>query len=119
MKKVADVTPTVEELQVLVEQLDQDGNGTVEFEEFLSLMRPRGQDSLTKGEASLLELQEAFKVFDADNSGYISVEELKQVLVNISGDVTDEEVHEIFSMCDTDGDGQISFDEFVKLAKAM
>ena len=51
----------------MLNEVDEDGNGTVDFDEFLALMaRKKNDTSLDE------ELKEAFKVFDRDNDGLIS-----------------------------------------------
>ena len=52
------------------------GNGTIEFNEFLSLM-----DRKMNPSSSEIELRESFKVFDKDGNGYISKSELKTVIM--------------------------------------
>ncbi|XP_073109751.1 calmodulin-like isoform X2 [Elaeis guineensis] len=62
--------PTEEELQDMISEVDANGNGTIEFGEFLSLMARKMKE--TDAEE---ELKEAFKVFDKDQNGYISANE--------------------------------------------
>lgn len=57
------------------------------------------------------KLEAAFRLFDRDNSGYISAEEVRDVLgigKNTNEKVWDEIVNEV----DVNGDGEISFKEF-------
>ena len=58
--------PTEGELQDMINEVDADGNGTIDFPEFLSLM----------AEDTEKELFEAFKVSDSDGKGLISDAEL-------------------------------------------
>jgi len=60
------------------------------------------------------KLQAAFKMFDKDNSGSISMEEIKQVL-GFGQSVASEELTKVMSQVDDDGNGQISFAEFEKM----
>lgn len=53
------------------------------------------------------ELREAFKVFDRDNSGTISSEELRRVLSSLGEDLTDEQIDEMIKSADRDGNGTI------------
>ena len=54
----------------MINVVDADGNGTVAFPEFLSLMARKIKDADTDE-----ELIEAFKVFDRDGNGFISAAE--------------------------------------------
>lgn len=68
-----DQNPTEEELQDMISEIDTDGNGTIEFAEFLNLMANKMKE--TDAEE---ELKEAFKVFDKDQNGYISAYEVQK-----------------------------------------
>ena len=64
--------PTEAELQDMINEVDADGNGTIDFPEFLSLMARKIKDTDTEE-----ELREAFKVFDRDGNQLISAAELR------------------------------------------
>jgi len=53
------------------------------------------------------EILNAFKVFDKDNSGTISTEELRNVLRSLGESLTDAELDEMVKVADVNGDGQI------------
>lgn len=57
----------------------------------------------------LIELKDAFDVFDADKSGDISAKELKNVLKSLDLDNSDAEVKKLLESMDRNGDGSISF----------
>lgn len=59
-------------MNVQVNEIDIDGNGEIDFEEFLQLMHKK-----IKEEQDDLDVVEAFRVFDKDGNGYISAAELK------------------------------------------
>merc|ERR1712135_279662 len=102
--------PTEAELQDMVNEVDADGSGTIEFPEFLNLMAKKMKDTDSEE-----ELVEAFKVFDKDNNGFISAAELRHVMTNLGEKLTDEEVDEMIREADVDGDGQVNYEEFVKM----
>jgi hypothetical protein len=70
--------PTEAELQDMINELDADGNGTLDFPEFLTMMARKMRDTDTEE-----EIKEAFKVFDKDGNGYISAAELRHVMTNL------------------------------------
>lgn len=74
----------------MVNEVDADGNGTIDFPNFLSLMARKMKDTDT-GE----ELIEAFRVLDRDASGLISAAELRFVVTNFGEKLTDEEFDEM------------------------
>ncbi|XP_052767660.1 calmodulin-like [Mya arenaria] len=102
--------PTEAELQDMINEVDADGNGTIDFPEFLTMMSRKLNDM--DGEE---ELREAFKTFDRDGNGYISAAELRHVMTNLGEKLTDEEVDEMIREADIDGDGQVNYDEFVTM----
>ncbi|XP_073303515.1 calmodulin-1-like [Primulina huaijiensis] len=105
-----DQNPSEEELQDMINEVDSDGNGTIEFAEFLTLMAKKVKDSDSEE-----ELKEAFKVFDKDQNGYISATELRHVMINLGEKLSDDEVEQMIREADLDGDGQVNYDEFVKM----
>jgi calmodulin len=102
--------PSEGELQDMINEVDIDGNGNIDFKEFLGLMARKMRD--TDSEEELIE---AFKVFDRDGNGLISSQELKHVMVSLGEKITDEEVDEMIKEADMDGDGFINYEEFVKM----
>jgi len=103
--------PTEAELQDMVNEVDADGNGTIDFPEFLTMMARKMKDTDSEE-----EIKEAFKVFDKDGNGFISAAELRHVMTNLGEKLSDNEVDEMIREADVDGDGQINYDEFVKVS---
>lgn len=103
--------PTETELQDVIKEVYQDGNASIDFKEFATLMARKIEDA----EETEEELIEAFKVFDKDGSGFITASELKQVMIELGEILTDEEVEEMIREACVDGDGQINYSEFVKM----
>jgi len=100
--------PTEAELQDMINEVDADGNGTIDFPEFLTMMAHKARDTDTEEEN-----REAFKVYDRNGDGFISHAELAHVMTNLGEKLTDAEVDEMMREADLNGDGRIDFQEFV------
>lgn len=59
------------------------------------------------------DLREAFKVFDKDGNGQISQSELKQVMLSLGENLTEDEIEEMVLEADIDGDGQVNYEGMV------
>uniref|UniRef100_A0A7R9VA58 Calmodulin n=1 Tax=Chlamydomonas euryale TaxID=1486919 RepID=A0A7R9VA58_9CHLO len=105
--------PTDAELQDMINEIDEDGNGIIDFQEFLKLMARKMKENDDDD-----RLRNAFKVFDRDGNGYISAAELRYIMCNLGERLSDEELEDMIQEADVDGDGQINFTEFVDLMMA-
>merc|ERR1711892_24822 len=103
-------TPTEGELQELIGEIDQDGNGCITFNEFVWLMTREIHD----GEIEE-EIREAFRVFDREGHGFITVPDLTEVLQKLGEKLSTEECQELIDEADIDGDGNVNYEEFVTM----
>ena len=103
------LSPSETEITDLMNEIDQDGNHEIDFEEFLTLMARQ-----TDTRDSAQEIIEAFKVFDKNGDGYISLSELKQVFNSIGEKLSDEELEAMFNEV-SNGSGRISIADFASL----
>ena len=102
--------PSEEELKQLIREVDLNGDGTIDFKEFLCLMIKKMDDTdIDK------ELHEAFGHFDMDRDGYITSHELRTGMMNIGEEYTPEEAEEMIKEGDLNNDGKIDYDEFTKI----
>lgn len=67
--------PTDKELQDAMKEVDVDGNGTIDLNEFKTIMAGKINESFSDEEIS-----EAFRALDKDGSGKVDAEELKAVM---------------------------------------
>jgi calcium-dependent protein kinase len=82
------------------------------------------------------EMRRAFKCFDTDNSGkkifienyfsllfiligYITINELREVLSRLNHNVSEHRLSEVLREIDTDRDGKISYKEFVHMLQEV
>ncbi|RDX70058.1 Calcium-dependent protein kinase 17, partial [Mucuna pruriens] len=70
-------------------------------------------------EEEIMGLKEMFKGMDTDNSGTITVEELKQGLAKQGTKLTELEVKQLMDAADADGNGTIDYDEFITATMHM
>ena len=95
----------------MIHEIDVDGDGEIQFEEFLLLFSRHKKNQLPEDE----ELRQAFKVFDADGNGTISKVELKRVMDMLGEKLNDAQIDEMMKEADINGDGEIDFGEFKKM----
>ena len=88
----------------IFEEIDFNNDGSINFSEFLTVNMKK--EKITNEDM----LIKAFKMFDLDGNGYITIEELKET-IPIEIQNTSQWL-EIVGEVDQDGDCQISFEEF-------
>uniref|UniRef100_A0A3B4ZJB8 Troponin C, slow skeletal and cardiac muscles n=1 Tax=Stegastes partitus TaxID=144197 RepID=A0A3B4ZJB8_9TELE len=109
--------PTPEELQEMIDEVDEDGSGTVDFDEFLVMMvRCMKEESKGKSEEELAEL---FRMFDKNGDGYIDLDELKSMLESTGEAITEDDIEELMKDGDKNNDGKIDYDEFLEFMKGV
>ncbi|XP_074331802.1 calcium-dependent protein kinase 17-like [Apium graveolens] len=64
-------------------------------------------------EEEIVGLKQMFKGMDSDNSGTITLDELKQGLAKQGTSLTNLEVKQLMEAADADGNGTIDYDEFI------
>ncbi|CAF4052927.1 unnamed protein product, partial [Adineta steineri] len=93
--------PTEAELQDMINEVDADGNGTIDFPDFLTMMARKMKDTDSEE-----EIREAFRVFDKDGTGFLSADELRHVMTNLGEKLTDEEIDEFIREANIDEEGK-------------
>ncbi|CAI5975861.1 unnamed protein product [Closterium sp. NIES-65] len=137
-----------ETVQAMMSQADTDGDGYVDFDEFIrvsshsswtsSLFEASPKSTLSASLASDCEsaaeafccrgsdgpsiddLAAAFELFDRNKDGFITAEELSEVMGGIweDEDMSLEECERMIRSVDLDGDGRLCFSEFVDMMLA-
>merc|ERR1712139_286946 len=101
-----------DELKKMITDIDNDGNGTIEFGEFLGMMTAK------MGEKDSREdIEKVFKLFDDDSTTKITFKNLARVAEELGETIDDEELQDMINQADRDGDGAINGDEFYRIMK--
>ncbi|KAJ1695737.1 hypothetical protein LUZ63_012435 [Rhynchospora breviuscula] len=82
-----------------------DGRGCISMADLGKICESDGEE----------ELKEAFKVFDANDDGKISAEELLKVFVAMGEACTIDDCKRMIGNVDSDGDGLVCFEDFAKM----
>ncbi|XP_012282430.1 troponin C isoform X1 [Orussus abietinus] len=100
-------------LDELIEEVDADKSGRLEFEEFVTL----AAKFIVEEDAEALEkeLREAFRLYDKEGNGYIPTTCLREILRELDDQLTDEELDIMIEEIDSDGSGTVDFDEFMEM----
>ena len=110
MKKLGS-NPTDKEIQSMIKSVDDNGDGEIDFDEFLVLMSANKKNDNDPDR----ELKDAFNVFDSDGSGTISRSELKKLMKSLGQNLADGELDAMMDEVDTDKSGEIDFKEFKQM----
>uniref|UniRef100_A0A1J3CKZ7 Putative calcium-binding protein CML36 n=1 Tax=Noccaea caerulescens TaxID=107243 RepID=A0A1J3CKZ7_NOCCA len=102
--------PTEEEIDVMLREVDCNGDGTIRLEELASRVVSSDQSRDSN------ELKETFEFFDTDRDGYISAEELLRVFSTIGDErCTLDDCKRMIASVDDDGNGSVCFTEFSRM----
>jgi len=93
----------------ILSNADDNGDGVITYTEFLSALTGSMVDKTPA------MIQDTFRRFDVDGSGWIGVEELREV---IGEHIGEEDLDAIIHAIDSSGDGQITFGEFLDFVQS-
>jgi len=104
---------TEETLRDAIAEIDEDGSGKIEFEEFTILASKFIIEEDDEDVAK--ELKDAFRLYDKEGMGYITTAILKQILHEIDETISDADLDGMITEIDEDGSGTVDFDEFMEM----
>merc|ERR1711888_303156 len=106
--------PTEEELKELLEEIDEDGSGEIEIGEFCQLCATFLVEDPDM-ETMKRELKDAFRIYDKEGEGFITMETLRGLISELLAPLSAEELDGIIEELDEDGSGTMDFDEFCEM----
>lgn len=96
--------------QDIIDEIDEDGNGEVSFEEFANLAARFLVEEDEDTEAIQLELKGAFRLYDRDGNGFITTEILREILRELDDKLSDDDLDNMIEEIDTDGSGTVDWE---------
>jgi len=104
------------ELMEVIAEIDEDGSGQIEFDEFLILAKKFMTEDEDEDAGELeKELKEAFRLYDKEGNGYITTKVLKEILAQLDSSLSNEDLDGMIEEIDEDGSGTVDFDEFMEM----
>ncbi|KAG9488009.1 hypothetical protein GDO78_007687 [Eleutherodactylus coqui] len=94
----------------ILKDYDSEATGKITFDDFNEVVT-----DLILDRDPQEEMLKAFKLFDDDDSGRISLRNLRRVARELGENMTDEELRAMIEEFDKDGDGEINLQEFISI----
>lgn len=101
---------TEEQITQMIADVDKDGSGAIDFDEFVHMMTDKMGERDTKE-----ELMKAFRIIDQDENGKISASDIQRIAKDLGESFTDREIQQMIDEADKDGDGEVNSEEFIRM----
>ena len=100
------------EIENMIDKVDDNHNGSIDFEEFVELMfqKINSQDEQE-------EFLYAFRQYDQDGDGSISAQDFRKILNSLDVKISYQEIDSMMKDLNLNEDGHIDFQEFVRIMK--
>ena len=63
------------------------------------------------------DVEKVFRMFDDDNTGKISLRNIRRVAQELGENIDDDELQDMLVQADRDGDNELNIDEFYRILK--
>jgi|TARA_B100000795_G_C22726782_1_gene409719 calmodulin len=106
------INASQEEIRAMVAEIDADGNGDIDFDEFVAVMSRKVNADYTSK-----DVKRAFRTFSLGQpNGYVSLESVREALMN-HGTVklNEEQVEELLAQLESDSNGLFNYNEYVDM----
>ncbi|KAL4369221.1 hypothetical protein GQ457_05G013410 [Hibiscus cannabinus] len=103
---------THQQIEQMIADVDKDGSGAIDFDEFAHMMTTKIGERDT-----IQELMKAFHIIDQDNNGKISAQDIERIADELGVNLTEKEIQDMIEEADRDKDGEVNMDEFMGMMK--
>lgn len=103
--------PTDSEVAQYAKQLDSKSTGKISIADLLPFLAKTPAINKQQAEADLVA---AFRVFDADRTGFIAAGELKHIVTSVGEKMSERDADELIKEADPNGTGRIDYQAFAK-----
>nr|CAD1832265.1 unnamed protein product [Ananas comosus var. bracteatus] len=104
---------TEEQINQMIADVDKDGSGAIDFDEFVYMMTTKIGEKDTRE-----ELMKAFRIIDQDNNvREISDVDIQRIARDLGESFTLQEIREMIEAADRNGDGEVDANEFITIMK--
>lgn len=93
----------------LIKEVDKGDSGQLDFNQFCRLAS-RFVEVDEDGPVLMGELKEAFRIYDREGKGYITVDTLRGILHELDDKLSNQDLDMIIEEIDADGSGTVDFD---------
>ncbi len=107
--KAINIDASDEEIKEIIKKMDLEDKKEINYDEFLTIINQREKD-VDEEE----EVLKAFKVFDKEGNGLININELKDIMLSMGNNWSENEINEMFAEADIDMDGYLNYEDFVR-----
>lgn len=107
------LNPTESTVKKIVSEIDSTGTKRISLEEFVPLFHMQAKQKPPASDSSIESFQEAFRIFDRDSNGNVSVAEIRHLLTSLGETLNSSDVDHLVAGLE-DENGNLNYEEFVK-----
>ena len=108
--RVCGAAPSQQELEMIIQGLEENGNEFISFEKFLVLL-----EKLLQNQDSEEDLINEFMKMDKVGDGTVSESDLRNLMSNYENPLNSQEIEDIIQEANVDENGYINIQRFVKI----
>ena len=108
--RVCGAAPSQQDLEMIIQSLEENGDDDITFEKFLVLL-----EKLLQNQDTEEDIINEFKKMDRLNNGTISEEDLRNLMSNYENALSQEEIEDIIQEANVDRNGYINIERFTKV----